>query len=164
MKKNFFAFLLLSSVIFSTNVSASQNGMIKIKHTCIEKKEATEMALDSMVMLQTIVKGYLYDHSGTVLDQKMKNSLVQLDQMVHKLGMLTSENVDVQRCLDILPISVAEFRAVLKEKNINANDHLVVDLATVITQAVIGIAKGVENELVAYKADSNPLDLRLSSL
>jgi hypothetical protein len=162
MQKSFFVLLVLTSVLFSNSVSASQNNMIK--HTCIEKKEVTEMALDSMVMVQTIVKGYLYDHSETVLDQKMKNSLLQLDRMVHKLGMLTSENVEVQRCLDILPISVAELRAALKEKNINENDHLVVDLATVITQAVIGIAKGVENELVAYKADSNPLDLRLSSL
>ena len=142
-----------------------QNSMIK--RSCIEKREAVDMALHSMVLVQTIVKGYVYHGSkngGTVLDQNMRHSLELLDQMVAKFSTFKSKDIEVQMCLNILPIGVTELNDIIKEKSSAGNDQLMVDLATVITQAVIGITKGVENDLVAYKADSKPLSPFLSSL
>ncbi len=165
MKQIFLGIILLLTLTFFGTASTIKNDVIK--RSCIEKREAADMALSSMVLLQTIVKGYVYHGSkdgGTVLDKKMKRSLKLLDQIVAKFSTFESQDAAVQMCLNILPIGVMELKDIIKEKSSAGNDQLIVDLATVITQAVIGITKGVENDLVAYKADSKPLNSLLSSL
>jgi len=165
MKQIFLGMILLFTFTFFGTASTMKNDVIK--RSCIEKREAADMALNSMVLLQTIVKGYVYHGSkngGTVLDKNMKHSLKLLDQMVVKFSTFKSKDAAVQMCLDILPIGVMELKDMIKEKSNIGNDQLMVDLATVITQAVIGITKGVENDLIAYKADSKPLNSLLSSL
>ncbi len=165
MKKFFLGMILLSAFMFSATAPQMQNGIIK--RSCIEKREAANMALNSIVLLQTIVKGYVYHGSKygeTMLDQQMRYSLESLDKMVAKFSTLESKDAVVQMCLNILPISVMELRDIVKEQGSIENDQLLVDLTTVIAQAVIGITRGLENDLVAYKADSKLLNSFLSVL
>jgi len=165
MKKIFLGTILLSLLSFGG--VASTVGKNMTQQNCAEKKEAVDMALDSMVLMQTIVKGYVYhssEESNTVLNQRMKRSLKQLDQLVARTKTFQSDDADIQMCLKILPVSVSEIKELIKQKTTPGNDQLIVDLATVITEAVMGIAKGMQHNQVVYKAGTKPLNLRLSAL
>jgi hypothetical protein len=163
MKKFFLALMVSFSLILPSIVTSADNGVV---YKQLNKSIATDTTLQSMLLVQTIIKGYLYSHinNNTLLDKKMQKSIIKLDHLIAKLGLLDSNDEKIQMCLSILPVGFDELKSTMKEVHSSGNDQLILDLATVITKAVIGIAQGLEKDMIVYKKSSNTLNPVLSSL
>jgi hypothetical protein len=167
MKKIHLVRSVLFALIFSTMHTLAAPTISTLQGVQVSKKTMLHITTESMFLMQTITKDYLYlstDTESTLLTKEMQHALLKLDKNIAKLDTMYSRNAQVEQLLGRISLGRDELRSILEEPYSTDNMKLVLEVTGLISEAAWKITYAVENDSIVYKRDSNILMPRLSSL
>ena len=96
------------------------------------------MTRDSIFLMQTIIKDYLYVSTGIlspVLDKEIQTSMVKLDEIIDRLDALYRKKDRVHPVLKYLSLGRDEFRSIIKDGTYTIdNVKLMLDLVSLFSK------------------------------
>jgi len=162
----------ISSVLFGFFFSVITLSAASVTSTTqpipVSKQEIMHITAESMYLMQTITKDYLYlgtNTESTLLNKEMKNALIDLDRMMVQLKRIHSQDPAMEQLLGCISLGRDELRSIMEESYSADNMKLVLEVTGLISEAALRISHAIENNsMVAYKCDSKALIPCLSSL
>ncbi len=167
MKKIHLVRSVLFAVIFSSMHALAAPTPSTLQGVQVSKRAMLHITAESMFLMQTITKDYLYlgtDTKSTFLTKEMQGALLKLDKIIIKLDTMYSKNTHVERLLGYISLGRDELQSILKESYSTDNMKLVLEVTGLISEAALKITYEVENDSIVYRRDSNALIPRLSTL
>jgi len=154
--KRTIAALVIPFMMAAATSTISANKISSIG-TQVQKSEVMDVATQSMYLMQTVVKDYLYigsDMNSPVLMQEMNHSIQALNKQIDILKGYCSDNMMIENLLKSASIGRDELKEVLKEKYSADNIKLVLDLTTYISSVVLEVTEMMDREGIVYNSCS----------
>ena len=167
MKKIYLVCSILFVLIFSSVHALASPTNTTLQGVKVSKKVMLYITAESIFLMQTITKDYLYlgtDTKSTFLTKEMQNALLQLDKIIAKLDTMYSKDTHVEQLLGYISLGRDELQAILSESYSIDNMKLVLEVTALISETALKITYEVENDSIVYRRDSNALIPRLSTL